>query len=582
MRKALCSIITALIASALAVALFGITASAEERILSYHSEITVNADSTMDVTETIRVRCENANINHGIYREFPTRYRDKYGNRVRVDFKITGIRRDGADEPYFTEGMINGVKVYIGSEDVVLDPGEYTYEISYHTNRQLGFFEGHDELYWNATGNGWKFPIDEAQAVVNLPKGVPAGEVKLEAYTGLQGDKGQDFTAQMNSEGQAVFETTRTLNSSEGLTIVVMFPKGFVTPPTQTTKLVWLLRDNLPMLISLLGLLFILIYYIEVWSQFGKDPARGVVFPQYKPPLGLSPAALRYVRLMGYDYKAFAATIINLAVKGCLRISEARRRKYTLQRTSGETHGLPPEELGVLETLLPAEGFELEMLQENYATLQAGIREITNTVGKSVEGKYYKLNSGKFGIGLFFSVLVFAGSIVAMVFTGSVSVITFLAFIAIIVLNILFYSLLKTYTKEGRKLLDDIEGFRMYMAVAEEDMPPIPDGEQMPEKTPLLFEEYLPYALALGVERAWAEKFAEVFARLREAGQEYKPGWYDGSSWKAFAPAAFAGAMGSSFSSAISSSSSPPGSSSGGGGGGSSGGGGGGGGGGGW
>ncbi len=582
MRKALCMTICALVAAALAVAMFSISAFAEERILSYRTEITVNADSTMDVSETIRVTCENAQINHGIYRDFPTRYRDKNGNSLRVDFKVKAVLRDMEPEPFHTESFGNGVRVYAGSKDVVLSPGEYTYTIAYHTNRQLGFFDDHDELYWNATGNGWPFPIDEVEAVVNLPQGVPAGEVKLEAYTGLYGDKGQDFTAGMNSEGQAVFSTTRTLNASEGLTIVVMFPKGFVTPPTQTTKFMWLLRDNLPMLISLLGLLFILIYYIEMWSQFGRDPARGVVFPQYKPPLGLSPAALRYVRLMGYDYKAFAATILDLAVKGCLRIVEVKRRKYKLVRTNGSTAGLPPEELGALEALLPGEGMELELLQENYQVMQAGMGEIQKNAGKAVEGKYYTLNSGKFGMGLFFSGLVFAGSIFAMASTGSVSPITFIAFFAMIVLNILFYSLLKAYTPEGRKLLDDIEGFRMYMAVAEEDMPPTPDGEAMPEKTPLLFEEYLPYALALGVERAWADKFSEIFARLREQGQEYRPAWHDGSSWNSFAPAAFAGAMGGAFSSAISSSSASPGSSSGGGGGGSSGGGGGGGGGGGW
>ena len=582
MRKALCITIIALIASALAVALFGISALAEERILSYHSEITVNADSTMDVTEIIRVTCENAQINHGIYRDFPTRYFDKYGNSLRVDFKVKAVLRDMEPEPFHTESYGNGVRVYAGSKDVVLSPGEYTYTIAYHTNRQLGFFENHDELYWNATGNGWVFPIDQAEAVVNLPKGVPAGEVKLEAYTGVEGDKGQDFAAKMNSEGQAVFATTRTLNASEGLTVVVMFPKGFVTPPTQTTKFMWLLRDNLPMLISILGLLFILIYYIEMWSQFGKDPARGVVFPQYKPPLGLSPAALRYVRLMGYDYKAFAATVLDLAVKGCLSIVEKRRRKYTLVRTGGKTHGLPPEESGALEALLPGEGMELELLQENYKIMQAGMGEIQRFAGKAMEGKYYTLNSGKFGMGVFFSGLVFAGSIFAMAATGSVSAITFIAYVAMIVLNVLFYSLLKAYTPEGRKLLDDIEGFRMYMSVAEEDLPPTPDGEPVPEKTPLLFEEYLPYALALGVERAWAEKFAEVFAQLREQGQEYQPGWYSGTAWRSFAPTTFAGSIGGAFSNAISSSSASPGSSSGGGGGGCSGGGGGGGGGGGW
>jgi uncharacterized membrane protein YgcG len=582
MRKALCSIIIALIASALALVFISASAFAEERVLSYRSDITVNADSSMDVLETIRVTCENVNINHGIYRDFPTRYRDALGNRIIVDFKVTVMKRDGKDEPFHTERYSNGVRVYAGSKDVVLNPGEYEYQIGYHTNRQLGFFADHDELYWNATGNGWDFPIDEATAVVTLPQGVPAGEVKLEAYTGPDGSKGKDYNAFKDKEGRCIFETTRALNASEGMTIVVMFPKGHVTAPTSTTKLWWYFRDNLPAVLAIIGVLFILIYYMDMWGHYGRDPARGLVFPQFKPPLGLSPATLRYVRQMGYDNKAFAATILNLAVKGCLRIGEEKKRKYTLYRDKGKTDGLPPEELGVLEALLPDEGMPLPLDQENYSILQSGISQITKTVGKAVEGKYYVLNSARFGLGVGFSIIVFIASIFAMASTGSVSAWTFLCFILLIALNILFGSLLKAYTPEGRDLLDNIEGFRMYMSVAEEDMPPALDNEMLPEKTPGLFEEYLPYALALGVERAWAEKFAEVFAHLREAGQEYHPGWYDGHSWNSFAPTTFAGAMGSAFSSAISSSSSPPGSSSGGGGGGCSGGGGGGGGGGGW
>jgi len=191
-------------------------ARAEERILSYDSRITVAADATMTVRETIQVVCENDQINHGIYRDFPTKYRDHYGNRYVVEFKVLDVQRDGNEEPYFLERMSNGWRVYVGSSEVLLEPGVYTYELTYATNRQLGFFPDHDELYWNATGNAWAFTIEEATASVQLPGGVPPDGVKVEGYTGKQGSKEQDYTAYVDAQGVSHFAATRALQPTEG------------------------------------------------------------------------------------------------------------------------------------------------------------------------------------------------------------------------------------------------------------------------------------------------------------------------------------------------------------------------------
>jgi uncharacterized membrane protein len=146
-------------------------------------------------------------------------------------------------------------------------------------------------------------------------------------------------------------------------------------------------------------------------------------------------------------------------------------------------------------------------------------------------------------------------------------------------LNVIFYYLLKAPTREGQRILDQIEGFKMYLGVAEKDRLNL---ENPPERTPALFEKFLPYALALGVEQKWSEQFAAVLSAAGHAGGVYSPGWYCGPSWNHLGSASFASSFGSSLEGAISSSSTAPGSSGGGGGGGSSGGGGGGGGGGGW
>ena len=149
----------------------------------------------------------------------------------------------------------------------------------------------------------------------------------------------------------------------------------------------------------------------------------------------------------------------------------------------------------------------------------------------------------------------------------------------VIVLHFLFYYLLKAPTRQGRQIMDQIEGFKMYLSVAEKERLELLNP---PEKTPALFEKYLPYALALDVENEWSSQFTEVLAQAAVAGQAYAPSWYQGNSWSSQNFSNFADSLGSSLSSTISAAATPPSSSSGSGGGGSSGGGGGGGGGSGW
>src|SRR5215211_4953358 len=83
--------------------------SAQEKIISYDIRVDVRPDASLDVTENIKVRAEGQQIRRGIYRDFPTRYTDRFGNRVRVALDVVGVERNGATEPWFTEGMTNGV-----------------------------------------------------------------------------------------------------------------------------------------------------------------------------------------------------------------------------------------------------------------------------------------------------------------------------------------------------------------------------------------------------------------------------------------------------------------------------------------
>src|SRR5688500_12139730 len=143
----------------LALLVLAAPAGAQERIISYDSEIQIRNDGSIDVTERIAVRAEGQQIRRGIYRDFPTRYRDRFGNRVKVDLEVLGLERNGVPEPWFTERKSHGTRINTGHDDFLPVPAEHTFTLRYRTTRQLGFFDGHVELYWNAIGTGWAFPV---------------------------------------------------------------------------------------------------------------------------------------------------------------------------------------------------------------------------------------------------------------------------------------------------------------------------------------------------------------------------------------------------------------------------------------
>ena len=309
--------------------------AAEERILDYRSDIQVHADGWLTVTETLRVRAEGQQIRRGIYRDFPTRYRDRFGNHVRVEFEPVSVLRNGASEPWHSEARSNGVRVYAGRSDRMLDPGVHDYELRFRTNRQLGHFGEHDELYFNAIGTGWVFPIDRAVVTVSFPFDLPAGSVEVGSYTGGYGSKGAYAKGEIVAPGQVRFETTRELAPREGLTIVVTWPKGLLDEPGGLQRLRWFLQDNGAALVLLVALVVVFAWYYMAWKRVGRDPEKGVIIPRYRPPKGLSPAACRYVLSMSLKREAFVAAIISLAVKGLVEIEE-EKKDFTLRRLPGE------------------------------------------------------------------------------------------------------------------------------------------------------------------------------------------------------------------------------------------------------
>ncbi|MDX1484490.1 MAG: DUF2207 domain-containing protein [Alphaproteobacteria bacterium] len=623
----------------------GTPAQARERIVSFASDITIHTDASMTVSETISVISERRDIRRGIYRDFPTSYRSRKGARVTVGFEVLSVTRNGAREPYHTEKRSNGVRVYIGNKRRSIRAGPHTYVIRYRTTRQLGFFDGFDELYWNVTGNGWTFEIAKASARIRLPAG--AHIANHAAYTGPKGATGKDYRYRPLDDGSAYFETTRALQAGEGLTVAVSWPPGFVARPSESQRLAWFLKDNSVLMAGLAGLGMVLIYFIPVWTMVGRDPERGTVVPHYEPPSGFSPAAARYVMRMGFDDKTFTAAIVSMAVKGFLTIAEQADGSYRLEKTGRGRQQLSLGEKAVARNLFRGRDV-FNVKQANHKTLAKAQKALRTWLRSEFEKVYFLRNTVYFLPGLGLSVLAagiliaasdqvgaaafisvwlaiwsvvvyfllrqafrawqgalakggvlglfgaafmtllalpfFGGEIMGLMFYAEVTSLEAMAVLLVILaVNFLFYHLLKAPTLLGRRMMDQLEGFADYLSVAEKDRMNLLNP---PERTPELFERFLPYALALDVEQAWAEQFAGVLARARTPDgterRHYSPGWYSGRGFGTRGFGDLASALGSGFAGAVSSASTAPGSSSGSGGGGSSGGGGGGGGGGGW
>ena len=259
----------------------------EEVINRFDVEIDVAQDGDIVVTEAITVNAEGYQIKRGIFRDLP-RYFESKGDRLRYDYDILSVERDGNDEPYETSSEGNAYRIRIGDPDRRLSAGEHLYEISYRVKNQIRYFPDHDELYWNVTGSYWDFPILSASARILLPDG--AEVTGQSGYTGAQGST-QSAYRYSESGGAHVFQTTEPLARHEGLTISLSLEKGAIAPLSAgDQRALWWQRHG-ALAVLLASLIGVFVFLYRSWNRVGRDPERGPVFPLYEPPAGYSPAA---------------------------------------------------------------------------------------------------------------------------------------------------------------------------------------------------------------------------------------------------------------------------------------------------
>jgi uncharacterized membrane protein YgcG len=392
---------------------------------------------------------------------------------------------------------------------------------------------------------------------------VPAGDIKVEAFTGPPGARGHDFNAFVR-HGSAAFRASRPLAPGEGMTISVAFPKGVVAQPTRAARFDAWLTDNPAAVVGAGGLLLLAAYLFFIWGLVGRDPKAGPQFPRYEPPPGLGPGSVRYLDRMGYDNRCFAAALLGLGAGGFLRIRQAGER-YDLERTGKALDGNNVEQR-IATALFHAGAERVSFGREHSPALQQVRDAFRDALPLQYRGRLFSRNFGAQAVGW----AIGAATLLAMWALNAALLTMAAAGIPMAAMLVLFYFLLPAYSIDGRRLQDAVEGLRQYLNVAEKD-----DLARMkaPPQTPQEFARFLPYAVALGVEKTWADRFAAILgtAAVAAAVNEY----YSGSGL------GFTDSI-ASMDSSIASASTPPGSSDGGGGGGSSGGGGGGGGGSGW
>ena len=551
-------------------------AMAEERINRFDVDITVQTNGDIVVSETLAVTSEGYQIRRGILRNLP-RYYDDEGAKLPYDYKIMQVTRDGAREPYSTETDGNAVIVRIGSADVFLENGQHVYEISYRVKNQVRYFADHDEIYWNATGNYWDFPIDAATATITLPQG--ARVTAFDAYTGGRGTAGKDFAHQSSGDSH-VFTTTRVLQSGEGLTVAVGVEKGLIDPPSSAdeTRRWWQRNGSLAILLA--SLLGVFGFSWRNFNKVGRDPVKGPVFPRYAPPEGYSPAAVHYIYYRSLTgHKALIATLMNLAVKGHLKIEAGKKKQTTLTRTpeAEKPATLAAEDLK-LEAGLFRSDSALTLGKKYDAAFTAAYTKFQLALSRAYGSQYFKWN-----IGYSILALLLSGGAVALAITQATQWSWWHTgvVISLATLNGWFMYLMPAPTRKGQAVRTEIEGFKLYMETAEKlQLNAVEVGsEAPPPMTTERYETFLPYAVALGVEKPWTKHFERL---IPEEAAAYNPAWTNMSSGGFRNIGEMTNGIVSTMSSGVSSSLPQSSSSSGSGGGGSSGGGGGGGGGGGW
>ncbi|MBA5863059.1 MAG: DUF2207 domain-containing protein [Nitrospira sp. CR1.1] len=513
-------------------------ADARSFVLSrFDVELHVLPGGALLVTETVSPRFEGAW--NGIERLIPIEYRTPQGfnyslllDRVSVtDEQGTPLTFESSRERHY-----RNFRIWIpGATDATR-----TFVLKYLVRNGLKFFEDHDELYWNVTGDEWDVPIEQASVRIILPPQTTG--VRAQAFTGAYGAREQAATVTIAGSGIEM-TMTRPLGFREGLTAVVGWDTGFVTAPTALDRTRMALVSNWPLGIPLL--IFGLMY--RLWSTRGRDPRLRPIAVMYEPPDRLTPAEVGTLVDERPDTRDITATLVDLAVRGYLRITERKAEHlfglwssldYLFHRIKPQQEwaALPAFERLLLEAVFKdSEGDEvlLSALENRFYQSLPGIHD---AVFNSLQTRHYygqrpdRVKQGYLAGGITLGIVLTIGLLALADRWGMAPLTALAAGLLSGVIVVGFGRIMPARTQQGTKALEGVLGFEEFLTRVEADR-----FDRL-IKTPELFEKFLPYAMALGVEQNWARAFESIVMTA--------PAWYQGSDLAQFNTRGFTSRMG--------------------------------------
>lgn len=510
-------------------------------IRDFDAAIEVQQNGDIDVTEALTIHFSEPR--HGIYRTIPYSYTDPRGYRYTFGMRLEGVT-DERGQSYGTQVSRSGgsYQIRIGDpESTVM--GEVVYRIRYRVERALVRFAEHDEIYWNVTGNEWATSIAAARATLRLPAPLPVDSLEAAGYTGRFGATDREVEITYPEPGVVTFAATRPLGPLEGLTVALAWPDGYVRHPGKVARALRLLRDNGILLAPLLWLAFLYRRY----RREGRDPAgQGTLVVRYEPPEGLSPAEIGTIIDERVDLRDITATVVDLAVRGFLRIREEERTTaFGLLRTTdtwftkvagAELGTLLPHERKIYDGIFAyGEEVNARELREKFYVKLEGIRNdvIARLVARgSFDRSPRSVRNRWVGLGFLAAVVTFLGGLgLALAAGGIFPNALFFPILAAVASALLFFAFSRAMPRRTARGVSEREwalGFQEFVQRAEADRLERDLAEDNPRA---VFERLLPYAMVLGVASTWARRFRDLYADAPP------PTWYTGSrGWSGFSP----------------------------------------------
>ncbi|MGE5113516.1 MAG: DUF2207 domain-containing protein [Acidobacteriaceae bacterium] len=494
------------------------TAQRSWRISNFQTNIAVMDNGTMLVTEHISLVF--IGTWHGIHRTLPIEYPGPHGSNYTLFLKVRSVTDSGGSALKYdtsVKGAYRDLKIYIpGAEDT-----SKQVNIQYEVLNGIRFFDSYDELYWNVTGNDWPVPIDHSQAFVLFPDKA-SGQLRAQAFTGFYGSHAKESTAEVNGN-QVSFETTNPLSMREGLTIDVYIPKGILDEPSAFTKAGWFIRSNSIILLPL----FAFAVMLTMWWYKGRDPQSGLsVAPMYEPPKDMSPAETGSLIDDSVDPRDVTSTIVDLAVRGYIHIEEKAEKIlffkntdyiFRLLKPRNEWKDLRDHEEAMLSNMFSSNDLiHLSDLKNRFYLALPGVKK--SILSELKQKGMYSVDPDSANAYRVLAVLIIAAPFVLLQVTGQAQFflapgIAIASIILAIIIVFLIGRLMTAKTLRGVRTVVYIQGFREFMDRVE--------GDRLRTMPPDTFEKFLPYAMALGVEKHWAHAFQGII--------QNPPTWYTGT-----------------------------------------------------